>query len=663
MGLKIATEIVNIKRNYDRTISLLSGLSFSQKLTIRMIEFYTNSKYLHSQNDELGRLKPFYNIVNAMCDVENAAKDIDTKDIQATSDDGEHYTEAFLLSKDVYEWMKKVNFAKTLNDIRDMHTRYGGLLAKKWIERDEDNKPIIKIGLPEWKNTLTDQRDIANRPIVECHYMTPLSLQLKAGVWDSAKIQTMLEKFASDKTLNGKDIPIYEVRGEFPLSFYKEVMFDPEDPVTEADKTTFSYQLYYFAGEPNDQRMDSIEDILDAALVCLYCENDTEKCYKYLARKKRAGRAFGVGVVEEGEEAQVWTNDIVVKQFRAMEYTTRVVAQSASKRLKGRNMLNEVEDGQVLEHDDGKPITAVPLLPTGGLTQFAALISQWYDQYEKTTSAYAAQRGETPASGTPFRLQAAVLQQSGGVFDDLQEELGIFVTELFTDWIMPFLGSQLNTEHILSHQFSIDELREIDNNFSTYYANNEAKKLILSGRVVSADQYAQLRQTAMQVIGKTKSHRFLQVPKNYYKSFKYKITVNITGEQRNKAASLESLLNIMELYVKNPNLANDPVLLALFMKIVELSGAGISPVTLVAAIKEQANAQAQAAAANGGANGGNTGKVAEAISFKDLPASGKVQMAKQAGIDISADEAAPPAPKSKSAPAAPVAAPVGAAAQ
>ncbi len=49
-----------------------------------------------------------------MCDVENAAKDIDTKDISVTSDDGEHYTESFLMSKDIYEWMKEVNFAKTL---------------------------------------------------------------------------------------------------------------------------------------------------------------------------------------------------------------------------------------------------------------------------------------------------------------------------------------------------------------------------------------------------------------------------------------------------------------------------------------------------------------------------------------------------------------------
>lgn len=637
MALKIVTEIENIKRNYDKTITIMGGnpegggLIFSQKKVVRMIEFYTNSRYLMSQKDELGREKPFYNIVNAMCDVENAAKDIDTKDIQATSDDGEHYTEAFLLSKDIYEWMKATNFAKTLNDMRDMHTRYGSLLVKKWIEYDEDGKPILKIGMPEWKNTITDQRNIPKRPIIEIHYMTPMEILMKKGVWMDDKIDALIEKYATDKALAGKDIPIYEVRGEFPVSFYKEVMANSDDPITKEDKSDFTYQLYYFAGTVSE-KPQTTDDLLSSDLTPLYCENKTERVYKYLARKSRAGRGFGVGVVEEGEEAQVWTNDTVLKQYRAMEYTTKVVGQSASKKLKGRNMLTEVDDGQILEHEDNKPITALSLLPAGGLNQYAGLIDQWFSQFERATSAYAMQRGEVTTKN--FRLQSMALQQSGAVFNDLQEDMGIFITEIFTDWIMPFLGKQLNTAHILSHQFSIEELNEIDKNFSTYYANSQAKKLILMGKIVSADQYQQMLQAATQVIGKTKTHRFLQVPKDYYKKFKAKITVNITGEQRNKAVALEALTNIMALYTKNPQIAQDPVLTQIFMKIVELSGAGISPVTLVAAMQQQAQQQADAAA-KAGAAGGASGKVAESINFKDLPDAGKVQMAKQAGIDIS----------------------------
>src|SRR3990167_7213968 len=158
----ICTELQLINENYNTAINIVDGLTFRQKDLIRTIEYYSNSKYLNGQLDELGREKPFYNIINAMCDVENAAKDIDTKDITATSDDGQHYVESFLLTKDLYEWMKKVSFGKTLNNMRDIHTRYGSLLVKKCFEADEDGEKILKLEMPEWKNVVTDQIDIAN---------------------------------------------------------------------------------------------------------------------------------------------------------------------------------------------------------------------------------------------------------------------------------------------------------------------------------------------------------------------------------------------------------------------------------------------------------------------------------------------------------------------
>lgn len=574
---KICTELEQVKSNYDTTIQIVEGLNFRQKDVVTMVEFYSNSKYLNGQRDELGREKPFYNILNAMCDVENAAKDINTSDITATSDDGEHYTESFLMTKDIYEWMKKVNFAKTLNDIRDTHSRYGSVLVKKKIVKDKDGKSTIKIEMPEWKNVMTDQVDIPTGTIVEIHYMTPREIM---------KMEGWINKEEAIKAVNkeySKRISVYEIRGEFPRSWVKEM---DGGEITGDDETDFSYQLYYLAGAPKS--MDEAGDWEVGKLTPLYWEDNTEEVYKYLARKKKSGRAFGTGIFEEGEEAQIGTNDAVLKQMRAMEFTTKSISQTASKKLKGRNVLTEVDDGQILEHEDNKPIIPVNLLPSGGLGQYQNLIEQWYVQFEKTTSAYAAQRGEAPPSGTPFRLQAAVLQQSSSVFKNLQQELGILITEIFEDWIMPHLASELNREHILAHEFSMEELKEIDKNFATKAANDEAKRLILGGQIITFEDYEVYKQLAAESRRGTKSQRFLDVPENYYKKFKAKITVNVTGEQRNKATTLESLINIMTVYAQNPSIGADPVLMQIFTKIVELSGAGISPVSLVAALQERA---------------------------------------------------------------------------
>jgi len=576
--LKIQQELEQIKSNYDKTIDLVDGLAFSQKKQIRTIEFYNNSKYLNGQRDELGREKPFRQILNAICDVENTAKDLDTKDIQLTSDDANHYLESWLLSKDIYVWMKDVNFAKTLNDMRDMHTRYGSLLVKKVMTDGE-----LTLELPEWKNLITDQRKIIERPIIETHWMTAIEIADKTE-WESKEILQKLENSHANRT-----VPVYELRGKFSKAMFKDAN---GEKYSDADKKKFSYQLYYIAGLPSED--EGNVDI--TAFEVLYSEDDTEKVYKYLARKPKAGRAFGVGVMEEGEEAQVWTNDVILKQYRAMEYTTKVIGQTASKKLKGRNLLTETDDGTILETEDNKPITALNLLPSGGLQQYSLIIDQWYDQLQKTTSAYAAQRGDAPPSGTPFRLQATVLQQSSSVFKVLQQEFGIFITEIFEDWVMPYLAKKFTKEHLLSYDFSPEELKEIDSKFSTRHANEIFKDRILSGGDITAEEYQAFMDNADEFIKQTKSQRFVDIPKDFYKNLKAKVTVNITGEQKNKAAILESLNNLYTTYSSNPEAANDPIGQIFILKILELSGAGVSPVQITSAINEKAKeAQAQMA--------------------------------------------------------------------
>lgn len=579
--LKIKQELDILKSNYDKTIDLVDGLQFSQKNQIKTIEFYNSSKYLNGQKDELGREKPFMQILNAICDVENSAKDIDTKDIQITSDDANHYLESWLLSKDVYVWMKESRFAKTLNDMIDVHSRYGSLLVKKVVK---DNK--LTLELPEWKNTITDQVNIIRGTIIETHWMTANEIS-KMTEWKN--IDKVLDKFKGAGS--SKRIPVYEIRGEFSKATFKDC---DGKKFTPQDEREFSYQLYYIAGNPVESgKKDTFETFEN-----LYWEDNTEKVYKYLARKPKAGRGFGVGIFEEGEEAQVWTNDTVLKQARAMEYTTKVIGQTASKKLKGRNLLTETDDGTILETEDNKPITALNLLPSGGLQQYNALINQWYDQLQKTTSAYAAQRGDTPPSGTPFRLQATILQQSNSVFKVLQQELGIFITEIIEDWVLPFLSSRLNKEHILSYDFSPEELKEIDNKFSAKEANRRAIEAILANRMVNQEQYDTWIQHYDDFIKQTKSQRFIKIPKDFYKNLKAKVTVNVTGEQRNKAATLESLNNILITYASNPNLANDPVASQLLTKIIELSGAGISPISITGAMNEKSKKDAETQAQN-----------------------------------------------------------------
>lgn len=645
--LAIVQELHNAKRSYNTPIQILpsdnasdgvaqsGALPFSQKKMVRTIEFYSNNRYLISQRDELGREKPFYNIVNAICDIEDAAKDFDTKDVQATSDD-QHYVESFLMTKDIYEWMKQVRLGKAINESKEKHTRYGGVLAKKVIKRTDETDPkseTIFVEFPEWKNLTTDQHNIEGGTIIEDHYMTRSELFEKRDAWDEDRIKQALKDMPKSGKTYGR-FHIYEMRGLFPRSFYKQAKDGGE---ADFEDTDYSYQYHVLA------------EITSKNAISLYAEDDTEKVYKYLPRKKKAGRDFGVGVVEENEQAQIWTNDTVQKQLRAFEHSSRVVVQSASKKLKARNVLTEVDDGQILEHEENKPITTVPLVPPGGMAQFGQMLEQWWTQAQRISSAYDAQSGEKPVAGTAFRLQALQLQQSGSVFKDLQEDLTMFWEDLFNCWFMPYLAKKINKKHILSHEFTPDELQAIDKSFAAFTANQEAiarvnsytEADLKSGTLHTQDQYDQTMQNAQQSIGQTKGTRFLEVPKNYFKDVNSKITINISGESKDKQQTLDSLMAIMELYAKYPQLATNSILTKLFLEIVEQSNTGISPVSLMSAISEQAQ-QIQAQQKQQAQGQGKS--PIESISYKDAPEDVQIQMAAQAGLKQAPSQQVQPSP-------------------
>ncbi|MCV5968783.1 hypothetical protein, partial [Lactococcus petauri] len=76
-----------------------------------------------------------------------------------------------------------------------------------------------------------------------------------------------------------------------------------------------------------------------------------------------------------------------------------------------------------------------------------------------------------------------------------------FWLEVLTDWVVPYLIKEINKDHILSSDFSSDELKIIDSAFSIYEANTRVKEAILSGKIVTAEDYSQAVEAFTQFIG------------------------------------------------------------------------------------------------------------------------------------------------------------------
>ncbi len=514
---------------------------------LRTIEFYTNSKYTNGSKDELEREKPFHNIVNANVDIAIVATDLDTKDIQLSSKDSgmRGFVKSFLLKKEAELWMREVNFAKTLNEMGETRARYGGVLVKKVSDNGE-----LKLEVVQWKNVSNDASDIMNNPISETHYFTVGQLQEKVGIWENIPEAMKLIKKGEKK------LKIVETHGLFPDEYINE----------DAKEGEYSRQVHIIACSGSKNKT-------------LYMALEKESPYKYLPWKAVSGRSLGRGIVEEGIEAQVWTNDSVMAEREIMNLAGKLVLQTSSKKYSGRNVLNEIVTGTILEHEDNRPLTQVDLSPRT-IPVFQSLVERWQRQFDRSSAITDALRGETPPSGQAFRLQALVTQQSASSFDYRREEMGIFIKDLFYDWILPYLSKRLKKAHIMDSDFDLEQLNFIDEAYVNFLVEQEMLKAKKNGTPVEPAQLQQEMMNAREKLQKTKARRFLDIPEGYLDG-KYSIEIVTTGEQMNKAATLESLSSILTLVASNPNILQDPVLKDILARILEVSGLGISPAEIM----------------------------------------------------------------------------------
>ena len=549
--MTIIEAVEKLEADYKgRQIELIDGLFYNQFDTIRTVEFYSNSKYLKGNIDELGKEKPFYNINKFRVNVAVRATDLDIKDIQISSDGANFYNEAWLLGKEAYEWMKTSHFDVFLNTLGKTRAKYGGVLVKKCIEK-ENGKEELELEVVNWKNAITDQIDIEDGVIIEKHYLLPEELMEKADVRTKVNEEDGIKEAKKAKDYDGR-ICIYEVHGVFPESFMKE----------GGSEYKYSRQMHIiYMGKKSE---------------VLFSEEEKENVYKYLAWDKIPGRGLGQGIVEDGFEAQVWTNDLMIKETRIVELASKVVLKTNSKKA-GNNILTDVDNGHIFELEDGGDINVLSLTPNS-LPELANLAQRWDNQFERVSSTFNAITGEQMPSGTPYRQTAILNSEASSLFDYRREEAGIFISELFYDWVIPFLIKRLKKGHVLVSKFTDDELNRIDEGFKKFKAKRSVIGKVLDGAEPSEVDYKSELDQLTKDLNMTGDERYIEVPDGYFDNIECKVSVVTTGENRNKAAILETLNNILLTIAKNPAILQDPTLLAIFKKIADV--AGVSPTEL-----------------------------------------------------------------------------------
>lgn len=541
-----------------RDIKIVDGYEFNQYKKLNTIELYYNSRFETGMKDSQGIEKAFYNINKSRVLVETRATDLDTKDIQISADNIDDRTKSMLFSKENKLFMKESRFSVFLNKLGHTASKYGGAVVKK---TEQGGK--LSLNVIPWKYLTTDQTDILNGIIIEKHYYTPSGLKKMSGIWDNIDeaIETAKNSKAEDNQngtvqTQGDFIEVWELHGELPESMLYE---DGSDDV-------YVRQMHVVTGlSCNETNVGEYE----YSGVTLFNGKEKENPYKYYSREEIPGRALGVGVVEDSEQSQIWTNKAVNEEKKVMELAGKIIFQQQGKGMV-KNILTDVDNGTIVDNK-GNQITQLSTVP-GSLPQFQNLVNMWNTQAERVTSTYASVTGETLPSGTPYRLGAIMNQEANSQFEYLREKLGLFIVEIYTDWVMPYLKKKLQQEHTLTSDFTVDELVTLDESFVSYNVNEKLKQMILSGKTVSQEMIDTLRNQLTSFITETKNVRGLKIPKGYYDNVEFKLDIIVTNEQRIKSVYLETLSNILTTVAQNPAVLTDPKLSQVFNEIMEVAG-------------------------------------------------------------------------------------------
>ena len=578
-GKTIADLVREMEKN-DKNGETTSSkyVTTSMREDIDKTEAYINSKHISGDKDHLGRDKPFFNIVMSARNIWYRATDIDRKHISVRASKSTDVVKAFLATLKLQEWMKKVSFGKFLNDWGLTLATHGSAVTK-FIEQDGK----LHAQVVDWNNLICDQVDFENNPKIEKLWFTPAQLR-KRKAYNQEFVEKLIANPTRRKTLDGqtkdsKDdyIPVYEVHGELPLSYITG---------KEKDEDVYVEQMHVisFQAEKDADSNTQYDDYT------LFAGRESKDPYMITHLIKKDGQTYSGGAVKNLFEAQWMVNHSEKMIKDQLDLASKIVFQTADGAFVGKNVLSNIENGQIIKHAAGQPLTMLNNKPD--IVAMQSFKADWQNIGNQINNISESLMGESAPSGTAWRQVQALLQESHSLFALMTENKGLAIIEMLKIHIIPFFKKKLNNSKEISMMLEEHHIKQIDSMYIPYEVtrrvNEEKKKTILSGRIYDPQQESADRASAEEAIKAMLrgNQRFIKPSdiegvtwKEVFKDLEWDLDFDVTGESKDTQGVMATLTTILQTIVNNPQAMQDPTFKLIFNKIVALTG-GISPLEL-----------------------------------------------------------------------------------
>jgi len=514
----------------DGTTEKSAYVSFSMKEDLDTIDAYLNSKHISGEEDTLGRLKPFFNIVIAVRNLWFRATDIDRKNIRIKSSKVAHYLMAFLASIHLQNWMRKTNFGKFLNDWGLVLASHGSSVIK-FVEKDGMLYPET---IP-WSQLIVDPVDFEHNPVIEKLYFTPAQLRQNKS-YNRDMVEQLIASKGPRKTTSGQQIDqkadyieVYEIHGELPLYYLTD---------KEEDEQTYQQQMHAISFVSKRGR-NTYDDYT------LYSGREKQSPYMLTHLIEEKGQTLSNGAVKYLFQSQWMVNHSAKLIKDQLDLASKIIFQTSDGNFVGKNVLTQIENGDILTHAQNQPLTQLNNKPD--IAAMQAFGQQWHSLSKEITSTPEALRGETLPSGTPYSLGAYLGGQAGSLFELMVENKGLYIEEMMRKFILPYLKKKMDTTEEISATLESHQIKQIDSAFVPGEAIKQSNQKIiddvLSGKITEQPDIMALEGKIQAKLDEKGNQRFISPSlikttkwKDVFKDFKGIFECDPTDEKQDTQA-------------------------------------------------------------------------------------------------------------------------------
>lgn len=544
-------------------IRLGENWTWNLKNHVQMIFHLKNSQFFTGENNWL---RSFKNIMEPILNLAYWTEDIEVKDLVFFIENPKGRALSFLIKKYHDEVFVKENDMDTfIDEIAESDIDYGGVLVQK------TSKPRPEV-LPLQSLAFCDQTDMLGGPRAFKHHFTPTRLRAMAkngwGEQSNGATITIEELItladnkssAHDKsrenTTSGKVIEVYILKGCLPQHYLKD----------DDDYENYYEQVHVVAFYTNAEGKEEG--------VTLYRKEESEANMKFFTSKKVYGRALGRGVGESLLHPQVWTNFLTIHKNKLLEAAAKVPLVTDDPNFQNRNKIQDMENLEVTTIDEGKSIVPVNTAAVANIQLYQNSINEWFEHAQFTGSAFDPILGKEATSGTTFRGQERTVAQGRGIHDRRRGQRAKFIEEVYRDWIIPRMVSQIFKGKKFLATLTSEEMLWISEQLAENYAHSKRIEDILNLKIPQDKET--LKAEFLDKFSKKGNKHMIEILKDEFRDIDVKMGINIAGKQKDLVNLSDKLLSIFQFVFANPQAFQQamqvPSLNKAFNDILEFSG-------------------------------------------------------------------------------------------